>query len=128
VSWPRKPVPSGRSPSPKKGPRATPEDLARDAIAHEDATPEGKVKMTFRVVLARQCAEAPRARALREEKNLERLVTEPRGGDEERPDMRKRGAPMNRRAFLSALSGSPSPRRSPPRRDRWGRHRASVFC
>jgi hypothetical protein len=71
---PRKPPP----PPPKKGPRKPlPEELARDAIAHEDATPEGrKVKLTFRVVLARQDAEALAARAVREEKNLETLVTE----------------------------------------------------
>jgi hypothetical protein len=68
---PRKPPP------PKKGPRKPlPEELARDAIAHEDATPEGKVKLTLRVVLARQDAEALAARAVREEKNLETLVTE----------------------------------------------------
>jgi hypothetical protein len=69
---PRKPPPP-----PKKGPRKPlPEELARDAIAHEDATPEGKVKLTFRVLLAREQAEALTARAIQEEKNLETLVTE----------------------------------------------------
>lgn len=70
---PRKPPPT----PPRKGPRKPlPEELARDAIAHEDATPKGKVKLTFRVVLARQDAEALAARAVREEKNLETLATE----------------------------------------------------
>jgi hypothetical protein len=70
---PRKPPP----PPPKKGPRKPlPEELARDAIAHEDEAPGGKVRMTFRVVLARQDAETLAARAVREEKNLETLVTE----------------------------------------------------
>jgi hypothetical protein len=69
---PRKPPPP-----PKKGPRKPlPEELARDAIAHEDATPEGKVKLTFRELLARKQAEALTARAIQEEKNLETLVTE----------------------------------------------------
>lgn len=70
---PRKPPP----PPPKKGPRKPlPEELARDAIAHEDAAPGGKVRMTFRVMLAREQAEALAARAIREEKNLDTLVAE----------------------------------------------------
>jgi hypothetical protein len=69
---PRKPPPA-----PKKGPRKPlPEELARDAIAHEDEAPGGKVRMTFRVVLSRPQAEALAARAIQEEKNLETLVTE----------------------------------------------------
>ena len=53
-----------------------PEELARDAIAHEDEAPGGKVRMTFRVMLAREQAEALAARAIREEKNLDTLVAE----------------------------------------------------
>jgi hypothetical protein len=69
---PRKPPPA-----PKKGPRKPlPEELARDSIAHEDNAPGGKVRMTFRVLLTRQQAEALAARAIQEEKNLETLVTE----------------------------------------------------
>jgi len=73
---PRKPLPP-----PKKGPRKPlPEELARDAIAHEDKAPGGKVRMTFRVLLTRQQAEALAARAIQEEKNLETLVAEILGG------------------------------------------------
>jgi hypothetical protein len=64
-------------PPPKKGPRKPlPEELARDAIAHEEEAPGGKVRMTFRVMLTRQQAEALAARAIQEEKNLETLVAE----------------------------------------------------
>ncbi len=74
MSRPRKP---GKPEPPKKGPRKPlPEELARDAIAHEDETPDGRVRMTFRVALARQDAVALAARAIREEKNLETVVTE----------------------------------------------------
>jgi hypothetical protein len=69
---PRKPPPP-----PKKGPRKPlPEELARDAIAHEDQAPGGKVRLTFRVTLGRQQAEALTARAIQEEKNLETLLGE----------------------------------------------------
>ena len=68
---PRKPPP------PRRGPRKPlPEELARDAIAHEEEAPGGKVPMTFRVVLPRAVAEALAARSIREEKNLPQLVTE----------------------------------------------------
>ena len=68
---PRKPPPA------KKGPRKPlPAELARDAIAHEDEAPGGKVRMTFRVVLSRDQAEVLAARAIQEEKNLETLVAE----------------------------------------------------
>jgi hypothetical protein len=58
---PRKPLP------PKRGPRKPlPEELARDAIAHAEEAPGGKVRMTFRVLLTRQQAEAlAAARAIR---------------------------------------------------------------
>jgi hypothetical protein len=71
-------MPPKRKPdSPKKSPRRPlPEERARDAIAHEQSTPGDKVRMTFRVVLARQHAEALAARAIREEKNIVTLVTE----------------------------------------------------
>jgi hypothetical protein len=68
---PRKPLP------PKRGPRKPlPEELARDAIAHEEEAPGGKVRMTFRVLLTRQQAEALATRAIQEDKNLETLVAE----------------------------------------------------
>jgi hypothetical protein len=57
------------------------EEFARDAIAHEEEAPRGKVRTTFRVVLARQDAETLAARAIREEKNIRhRGHRDPRGG------------------------------------------------
>jgi hypothetical protein len=50
--------------------------MARDAIAHEEEAPGGKVRITFRVVLSRQVAEVLAARAIREERNIGALVTE----------------------------------------------------
>ena len=89
MSAARKSVRQSRRPDPpkkKRGPlppiwsktprKPLPEELARDAIAHEEEVPGGKVKMTFRVVLTRQDAEALAARAIREEKNISALVTE----------------------------------------------------
>jgi hypothetical protein len=62
---------------PKKASRKPlPEERARGAIAHEEAIPGDKVRMTFRVVLAREHAEALAARAIREQKNIVTLVTE----------------------------------------------------
>jgi hypothetical protein len=57
-------------------PKPSPEELARDAIAHEKIVVGGNVRMTFRVVLSRHNAQALAAQAIREEKNLEALVTE----------------------------------------------------
>jgi hypothetical protein len=69
-------MPPERRP-PKPGPRTSvPEEMARDAIAHEEEAPGGKVRMTFRVVILRAAAEALAARAIREEKNLGVLVEE----------------------------------------------------
>jgi hypothetical protein len=65
---PKKPPPKSRKP--------LPEELARDAVAHEEEAPGGKVRMTFRVVLPRSVAEALVARSIREEKNIGMLVTE----------------------------------------------------
>jgi len=48
--------------------------MARDAVAHEEEAPGGKVRMTFRVVLSRQVAEALAARAIQEERNIGTLV------------------------------------------------------
>jgi hypothetical protein len=77
VSPARKPPPKRTADSPKTDPRKPlPEELARDAIAHEEEAAEGKVRMTFRVVLARPYAEALAARAIREEKNIGTVVTE----------------------------------------------------
>jgi hypothetical protein len=71
-------MPPKRRPEPlKKGPRTSmPEEMARDAIAHEESVGDDKVRMTFRVVLGRSQAEALAARAIREEKNIGALVTE----------------------------------------------------
>ena len=63
-------------PAKKRARKALPEELARDAIAHEEEALGGKVNMTFRVVLARQDAEALAARAIREEKNIVTVVIE----------------------------------------------------
>jgi hypothetical protein len=70
-------MPESPPPS-KKAPRRKPlpEELARDAIAHEQIVLGGNVRMTFGVVLSRRHAEALAAQAIREEKNLEALVTE----------------------------------------------------
>ena len=65
------------TPKPPAQPRKPlPEELARDAVAHEEEAPGGKVRMTFRVVLPRAVAESLAARSIREEKSLPMLVTE----------------------------------------------------
>ena len=71
-------MPPKRKPDPpKKAPRKPlPEERARDAVAREEAIPGDKVRMTFRVVLAREHAEALATRAIQEEKNIAALVTE----------------------------------------------------
>jgi hypothetical protein len=56
--------------------KPVPEELARDAIAHEESVVPEKVRMTFRVVLKRRDAEALAARAIREEKNIATMVAE----------------------------------------------------
>ena len=56
--------------------KPVPEELARDAIAHEESVAPDKVRMTFRVVLKRREAEALAARAIREEKNIATMVAE----------------------------------------------------
>jgi hypothetical protein len=63
---------------PQRPPMPVPEDLARDAIAREEAAPGpgDRVRMTFRVTLGRRQAEALAARAIREGKNIGTLVTE----------------------------------------------------
>lgn len=78
VSRPRRPGPPRLKPPPPKRPARgpLPEELARDAVAHEEEAPGGKVRMTFRLVLPRSVAEALAARSIREEKNLPLLVTE----------------------------------------------------
>ncbi len=66
-----------RRPPPSKPPRKPlPEEMAKDAIAHEEAVGSDKVRMTFRVILGRRQAEALAARAIREEKNIGALVTQ----------------------------------------------------
>jgi hypothetical protein len=56
--------------------KPVPEELARDAIAHEESVAPEKVRMTFRVVLERRDAEALAARAIRKEKNIATMVAE----------------------------------------------------
>lgn len=56
--------------------KPVPEELARGAIAHEEAVAPDKVRMTLRVVLKRRDAEALAARAIREEKNIATMVAE----------------------------------------------------
>jgi hypothetical protein len=69
VSRPRKPEP------PKRNPRKSlPEELARDAVAHEKATPGDRVEI--RVRLPKPVAEALTARAVRAEKTLSALVAQ----------------------------------------------------
>jgi hypothetical protein len=54
-----------RRPPPSKPPRKPlAEEMAKDAIAHEEAVGSDKVRMTFRVILGRQQAEALAARAI----------------------------------------------------------------
>jgi len=55
-----------------------PEELARTAIAHEEAAPGpgDKVRRTFGVVLARQQTEALAAREIWKEKNIATLVAD----------------------------------------------------
>jgi hypothetical protein len=71
-------MPPKRKPAPpKKVARdALPEERARAAIAREEPLPRDRVRLTFRLVLARQHAEALAARAIREEKNLPALAEE----------------------------------------------------
>jgi hypothetical protein len=52
--------------------------MAKDAIVHAEAVSGDKVRMTFGVIFGRQQAEALLAvRAIREERNIGTLVTEP---------------------------------------------------
>ena len=78
MSRSRKPGPVKQKAEPPRKPerKTRPEEMARDAIAHEEEAPGGKVRMTFRVALPRPVAEALAARAIREEKNIGALVTE----------------------------------------------------
>jgi hypothetical protein len=69
-------MPTKPTPKPTGSRKPAPEQLARNAIAREEAVAGDRVRLTFRVVLARQDAEALAARAIRQEKNLETLVTE----------------------------------------------------
>lgn len=71
MSRPRRPTEAR-----KASRRPLPEELARDAIAHEESLGPDKVRMTFRVVLDRRHAEALAARAIREEKNIATMVAE----------------------------------------------------
>ena len=69
--------PKRKADPPRKGSRKLrPEERARDAIAREESISGDKVRMIFRVVLARRDAEALAARAIHEEKNIAALVTE----------------------------------------------------
>jgi hypothetical protein len=59
----------------KKG-GASPEDVARKAVAKRPTTPSGRVNYTFTLALPRDLAEKLTARAVREAKNIEAIVTE----------------------------------------------------
>jgi hypothetical protein len=76
VSRRRNPTPPSREPEPPRKP--LPEDMARDAIAHEEPAPgpRDRVRLTFRIAMDRKAAEALAARAIREEKNIGTLVNE----------------------------------------------------
>jgi hypothetical protein len=50
--------------------------MARDAIAHAKSAPGDTVRMTFRVLLRRADAKALAVRAIREEKNIDTILTE----------------------------------------------------
>jgi hypothetical protein len=54
----------------------TPEDLARQAMAHKPMSVSGKLKLTLTIFLSREQAERLTARAIRGRKNLAALVTE----------------------------------------------------
>ena len=66
----------GKSEGRKTPRKPLPEEIARDAIAHEQSMALDKVRMTFRVVLERRDAEALASRAIREEKNIATMVAE----------------------------------------------------
>lgn len=76
MSGPRKTGRSREKPAPPRPREPRPDQRARDAIAHEESLPGDRVRMTFRVVLDRQHAEALAARAIREQKNIGVLVSE----------------------------------------------------
>jgi len=67
-----------------------PEELARTAIAHEEAAPGpgDKVRRTFGVVLARQQTEALAAREIWKEKNIATLVADGNHDHEPIPSLR----------------------------------------
>ena len=64
-----------RPAAPKRlAPNASPEERARAAISREEAVGGNRVRLTFRLVLDRQDAEALSAWAIREERNVEGIV------------------------------------------------------
>jgi hypothetical protein len=75
-----------------------PEELARTAIAHEEAAPGpgDKVRRTFGVVLARQQTEALAARAIWEEKNIATLVADRNHDHEPIPSLPHYDGPSGR--------------------------------
>lgn len=66
--------PQRRPASTKPTPDASPEERACAAVAREEAMPGDRVRLTLRIVLARQAAETLSARAIREERNVEGVV------------------------------------------------------
>ena len=92
MSPPRKPQPpKRRAPAKSSAQKPLAEELAHDAVAHEKSADGDRVEMVFRVRLRKPVAEALAARAVREEKNLVKLVAEileaaaPKGNAGERP-------------------------------------------
>lgn len=75
MSGPRQTRGTPRSQPRKSAP--SPESIGRAAVAHEgEAALGGKVKLTLRVTLTRAQGERLAARAIREGKNLNALVSE----------------------------------------------------
>jgi hypothetical protein len=61
--------------SPKKASGST-EEIARKAVARRPTTPSGRVSYTLSLALPRDVAERLTARAIRESKNIEAVITE----------------------------------------------------
>jgi hypothetical protein len=67
----------------KKSPRS-PEETARAAVARRPTTPSGRVSYTLTLALSRDVAERLTARAIREGRNIEAIVTEILGAEARR--------------------------------------------
>jgi hypothetical protein len=63
-------------PLPTKKSARSPEETTRAAVARRPTTPSGRVSYTLTLALPRDLAERLTARAIREGKNIEAIVTE----------------------------------------------------